>query len=57
VNVVRVDSATGDVCCMGNDPLVFVAIILVMNTPSMLLAYHVFSKELTALTKFLKHYM
>jgi hypothetical protein len=30
----RVDSAAGDTdaCCMGNDPLVVVTIILMMNT-------------------------
>ena len=57
MNVVRADSGDVDACCIGNDPLVFVTIILMMNTLSMLLANQVFSKELTALTKILKHYM
>jgi hypothetical protein len=56
-NVVRVDSGDVDACCIGNDPLDFVAIILVINTLSMLLICPVFSKEITALTEILKHYM
>jgi hypothetical protein len=54
---VRADSGDVDACCMGNDPLDFVAIILVMNTLSMLLTWQVFPSEITALTKTLKHYM
>jgi hypothetical protein len=59
VYAVRVDSVTGDAdaCCMGNDPLVVVTIILVMNTLSRLLFYSGIPKEITALTKILKHYM
>jgi hypothetical protein len=45
VNVVRADSGDVDACCIGNNPLVFVTIILMMNTLSMLLAYQLFSKE------------
>jgi hypothetical protein len=57
--VERVDSAAGDAdaCCMDDDPLVVVTIILVMNTLPMLLIYLKITKEITALTKNLKHYM
>jgi hypothetical protein len=59
VNVVRVDSATGnaDACCMDDGPLVVVTIILVMNMLSVQLIRSEITKELTALTKNLKHYM
>jgi hypothetical protein len=42
---------------MDDDPLVVVTIILVMNMRLMLPNYPQKGKEITALTKFLKHYM